>query len=81
MTTRFEHAGSHTACETEATWFAAIRRAWRNYKQKAEYRRAIAQLSTMNDHELFDIGITRGDIHFAVHNGRQALRRRNSEHS
>lgn len=39
-------------------WAANVLRAWKN-------RRAIYHLGAMNDHELADIGLARGDLHFA----------------
>ena len=47
-------------------FFGAIRAAVRDtlaaYREKARQRRAIEELSHLNDHYLDDIGLTRGDI-------------------
>ncbi|MGD2173516.1 MAG: DUF1127 domain-containing protein [Gammaproteobacteria bacterium] len=47
-------------------FFGAIRAAVRDtlaaYREKARQRRAIEELSLLNDHYLDDIGLTRGDI-------------------
>jgi uncharacterized protein YjiS (DUF1127 family) len=43
-----------------ASWIAARVAAYRTWRQNA---RALAELSIMSDRELFDVGLTRGDLH------------------
>ena len=42
-----------------ASWIAARVAAYRTWRQNA---RALAELSMMSDRELFDVGLTRGDL-------------------
>jgi uncharacterized protein YjiS (DUF1127 family) len=42
-----------------ASWIAAHVVAYRTWREKA---RALAELSGMSDRELFDVGLTRGDV-------------------
>jgi uncharacterized protein YjiS (DUF1127 family) len=73
-----------TACRTEVAatearqaqrrWPAAIvgifAWAWQVYRREREIARAIAYLSTLNDHTLRDIGLHRSEIEDAVRRGR-----------
>jgi uncharacterized protein YjiS (DUF1127 family) len=43
-----------------ASWIAARAAAFRTWRENA---RALAELSGMSDRELFDVGLTRGDLH------------------
>ena len=43
-----------------ASWVAARAAAYRTWRKNA---RALAELSGMSDRELFDVGLTRGDLH------------------
>lgn len=43
-----------------ASWIAAHVAAYRTWREKA---RALAELNNMNDRELCDVGLTRGDLH------------------
>ena len=43
-----------------ASWIAARVAAFRTWRENA---RALAELSGMSDRELFDVGLTRGDLH------------------
>jgi len=55
-----------------------IRRALAEYRENARQRRAIADLSNLNDHYLEDIGLTRGDI-LAVKLGQASLEELNAD--
>ena len=43
-----------------ASWIAARVATYRRWRDNA---RAVAELSNMSDRELFDVGLTRGDLH------------------
>jgi uncharacterized protein YjiS (DUF1127 family) len=43
-----------------ASWIAARVATYRNWRENA---RALAELGSMSDRELFDVGLTRGDLH------------------
>jgi uncharacterized protein YjiS (DUF1127 family) len=43
-----------------ASWVAARAAAYRTWRENS---RALAELSGMSDRELFDVGLTRGDLH------------------
>ena len=45
----------------------SLRKVIRAYKNYQRYRKTIAELSTLNDRELADIGITRGNIYDVAH--------------
>lgn len=55
-----------------------IRDIYENYREKARQRRAVADLMSMNDHFLEDIGLTRGDL-AAVTLGQTSLEELNME--
>lgn len=43
-----------------ASWIAARVAAYRSWRDNA---RALVELNSMSDRELFDVGLTRGDVH------------------
>jgi len=55
-----------------------LRNAVANYRERARERRAIADLTAMNEHFLKDIGLTRGDI-VAVRLGQTSLEELNAD--
>jgi uncharacterized protein YjiS (DUF1127 family) len=59
---------------------AAIKRCWYAYSERRARQRAAARLRSWSDSQLKDIGISRGQIEFAVREvgGRRELRRRMS---
>ena len=62
------------ASRAQRRWPAAIAGffawAWQLYRREREVARAIAYLSTLNDHTLRDIGLHRSEIEEAVRRGR-----------
>lgn len=60
------------------TMAGAIRRYWRTFKARRAHNRAVARLRSWTDIQLKDIGISRGQIEFAVRgmDGRRDLHRR-----
>jgi uncharacterized protein YjiS (DUF1127 family) len=63
-----------TAAHRPRRWPAALAGffawAWQAYRREREIARAVAYLSTLNDHTLRDIGLHRSEIEEAVRHGR-----------
>ena len=53
---------------------AALGRWWRAHADRRRRRRAMAQLETLSDRTLKDIGVNRSAIYWAVNHGRHAPR-------
>ena len=68
MSTIFDHATElRGLAATDAIWIGHIvRRCWKAFQKWRLEQTAIAQLSTMSDRELRDIGLNRSEIGFAV---------------
>jgi uncharacterized protein YjiS (DUF1127 family) len=62
---------SHGARRWSAILAGFVARAWQAYRHEREIARAIAYLSTLNDHTLRDIGLHRSEIEEAVRRGRR----------
>jgi uncharacterized protein YjiS (DUF1127 family) len=55
---------------------AIVSEAWRRHQERRRRRIATARLYAMDDRALWDIGLSRGDIEFAVNGGIDPTRRR-----
>ncbi len=68
MSTIFDHATDlRGMARVDAVWaFHIVRRCWQGFVKWRAEQAAIAQLSSMSDRELRDMGLVRSEISFAV---------------
>lgn len=53
-----------------------LRSAWENYRRHRRYLHELAELAAMDDFELRDVGISRGEVRGAVRSGENLPLRR-----
>lgn len=70
MSVAFEARGrsGHTVARKPLTAFIdALRPVWSRFKEYRERRDAFRAMLRLDDHMLEDIGVSRGDLHWAAH--------------